>query len=116
MCGVTNPVPGIGTGALPGVGAAIKTGLARFAPAASAGLFVSDTGAGRVIGLGGGREPLLTYRLAPADARALLAGIALVAEIFFAAGTPEASPALPRPPRLPPPSPDRPLFPQSVRP
>ena len=40
----------------------------------------------RVIGLGGTREPLLTYRLAPADARGLLTGIALVSEIFFAAG------------------------------
>src|SRR5213593_1210726 len=52
MIEVTNPVPGIGTAALPGVGTAIKAGLARFPHAASAGLFVSDTGAGRVIGLG----------------------------------------------------------------
>ena len=94
MIEVTNPVPGIGTAALPGVGTAIKAGLARFPHAASAGLFVSDTGAGRVIGLGGGREPLLTYRLASADARALLAGIALVAEIFFAAGAESVYPAV----------------------
>ncbi|TMA35649.1 MAG: FAD-binding protein [Deltaproteobacteria bacterium] len=94
MIEVTNPVPGIGTAALPGVGAAIKTGLARFPYAASAGLFVSDTGAGRVIGLGGTREPLLTYRLASGDARGLLTGIALVSEIFFAAGAESVYPAV----------------------
>src|SRR5207247_10434420 len=94
MLEVTTPVPGIRTAALPGVGAAIKAGLARFPHAASAGLFVSDTGAGRVIGLGGGREPLLTYRLAPADVRGLFAGIALVTEIFFAAGAESVYPAV----------------------
>src|SRR5207302_1849529 len=94
MIEVTNPVPGISTAALPGVGAAIKAGLARFPHAASAGLFVSDTGAGRVIGLGGTREPLLTYRLAPADVRGLFAGIALVTEIFFAAGAEGVYPAV----------------------
>jgi choline dehydrogenase-like flavoprotein len=86
MIEVTNPVPGVSASALPGVGAAITRGLARMRHVASAGLFVSDTGAGRVVHLPGRREPLLTYRLVPADAQALAVGIALVAEIFFAAG------------------------------
>ena len=94
MIEVTNPVPGVSTAVLPGVGTAMKTQLARFPHAASAGLFVSDTGAGRVIGLGGTREPLLTYRLAPADVRGLFAGIALVTEIFFAAGAESVYPAV----------------------
>jgi choline dehydrogenase-like flavoprotein len=86
MIEVTNPVPGVSAAALPGVGLALKEGLARFPHAASAGLFVSDTGAGRVWRLPGNREPLMTYRLPPADARALARGVALVTEIFFAAG------------------------------
>src|SRR5439155_921280 len=68
MIEVTNPVPGVSAAALPGVGTALKDGLARFRHAASAGLFVSDTGSGRVRRLPGGREPLVPYRLAPADA------------------------------------------------
>src|SRR5205823_2815192 len=86
MIEVTNPVPGVSAAALPGVGRALKDGLARFPHAAAAGLFVSDTGSGRVRRLPRAREPLVTYRLADADARALAHGIALVAEIFFAAG------------------------------
>ena len=86
MIEVTNPVPGVSAASLPGVGPALKEGLARFRHAAAAGLFVSDTGSGRVVRLPGTRDPLMTYRLAPADARALCEGIALVAEIFFAAG------------------------------
>jgi choline dehydrogenase-like flavoprotein len=86
MIEVTNPVPGVSAAALPGVGLALKEGLARFRHAAAAGLFVSDSGSGRVIRLPRARDPLMTYRLAPADARALCEGIALVAEIFFAAG------------------------------
>ena len=85
MIEVTTPVPGVSAAALPGVGRALKEGLGRFPHAASAGLFVSDTGSGRVLRVPGG-EPIMTYRLAPADARALCDGIALVAEIFFAAG------------------------------
>src|SRR5205823_5282397 len=94
MIEVTSPVPGVSAAALPGVGTALKDGLARFRHAASAGLFVSDTGSGRVRRLPGGREPLVTYRLAPADARALSEGIALVAEIFFAAGAESVYPGV----------------------
>jgi len=86
MIEVTNPVPGVSAAALPGVGLALKEGLAGFRHAAVAGLFVSDSGSGRVIRLPRARDPLMTYRLAPEDARALCEGIALVAEIFFAAG------------------------------
>src|SRR5437016_1942014 len=50
MIEVTNPVPGVSAAALPGVGTALKDGLARFRHAASAGLFVSDTGGGRAWG------------------------------------------------------------------
>jgi len=100
MIEVTNPVPGVSAAALPGVGTALKDGLARFRHAASAGLFVSDTGSGRVRRLPGGREPLVTYRLAPADARALSEGIALVAEIFFAAGAESVYPGVAGMPEL----------------
>jgi choline dehydrogenase-like flavoprotein len=86
MIEVTNPVPGVSAAGLPGVGPALKEGLARFPHAASAGLFVSDTGQGRVRTIPGRREPLISYRLASADARALGEGIALVSEILFAAG------------------------------
>ena len=94
MIEVTNPVPGVSAAALPGAGRALKDGLARFRHAASAGLFVSDTGEGRVRRLPGGREPLITYRLAPADARALCEGIVLVAEILFAAGAESVYPGV----------------------
>src|SRR5439155_386379 len=62
MIEVTNPVPGVSAAALPGVGLALKDGLARFRHAASAGLFVSDTGSGRVRRLPGRREPLPDLR------------------------------------------------------
>lgn len=94
MIEVTNPVPGVSASALPGVGPALKDGLARFRHAAAAGLFVSDTGAGRVIRVPGAREPLLTYRLASQDARALYEGMALVAQIFFAAGAESVYPGI----------------------
>ncbi len=100
MIEVTNPVPGVSAAALPGVGTALKDGLARFRHAASAGLFVSDTGSGRVRRLPRGREPLITYRLTPADARALCEGIALVAEIFFAAGAESVYPGVAGMPEL----------------
>src|SRR5437899_2721406 len=100
MIEVTNPVPGVSAAALPGVGRALKAGRGRFRPAASAGLFVSDTGSGRVRRLPGRREPLITYWLAPADARALCDGIALVAEIFFAAGAKSVSPGVAGMPEL----------------
>lgn len=86
MLEVTNPVPGITAAALPGAGAALKDGLARMRHAASVGIFVSDTGAGRVRTLPRMREPVISYALAPDDLRGLLEGVALAAEIFFAAG------------------------------
>jgi len=94
MIEVTNPVPGVSAATLPGVGLTLKEGLAQFPYAASAGLFVSDTGAGRVRPFRGGREPLITYRLARPDARALGEGVALVAEIFFAAGAERVYPGI----------------------
>jgi len=100
MIEVTNPVPGVSAAALPGVGTALKDGLARFRHAASAGLFVSDTGSGRVRRLPRGREPLITYRLTPVDARALCEGIALVAEILFAAGAESVYPGVAGMPEL----------------
>src|SRR5437879_6375476 len=100
MIEVTNPVPGVSAAALPGVGTALKDGLARFRHAASAGLFVSDTGSGRVRRLPRGREPLITYRLTPADARPLCEGIALVAELFFAAAAASVYPGVAGMPEL----------------
>jgi choline dehydrogenase-like flavoprotein len=47
---------------------------------------VSDTGAGRLLGLRRRGDPVVIYQLSRGDARSLGHGIALVAEIFFAAG------------------------------
>ena len=76
MIEVTNPVPGVSAAALPGVGPTLKEGLARF-PSRCLGRSVRVRHRHRPgAPLPGLRDPLLTYRLAPADARSLDAGIA----------------------------------------
>src|SRR5262249_35291529 len=86
MIEVTNPVPGVSAAALPGAGPTLKAHLGRLRHVASAGLFVSDTGEGRVRRLPGSREPLMTYAPSRHDARGLCEGIAVGTEVFFAAG------------------------------
>jgi choline dehydrogenase-like flavoprotein len=73
---------------LPGVGAAHKARMARYARLGSFGALISDECAGRVRA-GRGRWPRVTYQLGAADARRLARAIGLTAEIFFAAGATE---------------------------
>src|SRR5207249_4728713 len=80
--------PALEAPVLPGVGAANKQRMARFARLGSFGALISDESAGRVRA-GRGRWPRVTYQLGPADARKLARAIGLTAEIFFAAGARE---------------------------
>ena len=91
----TFPPPGVGysAGALPGAGPALKERLEAYKRMASAGIVVSDTGAGRVRNVGG--RAIITYRLNGEDRRRLLAATALAARLYFAAGAREVYPGLP---------------------
>jgi len=80
--------PALEAPVLPGVGAAHKQRMARFARLGSFGALISDESAGRVRA-GRGRWPRVTYQLGPADAGKLARAIGLTAEIFFAAGARE---------------------------
>ncbi len=80
--------PAMAGPALPGVGAAHKTLMARYRHLGSFGALISDESAGRVRA-GGGRWPRVTYQLGSADAHRLARAIGLTAEIFFAAGARE---------------------------
>lgn len=99
MIEVTNPVPAVAVAAMHEVGLELKERLATLPFTATTGLFVSDETAGRVRrGLRG--APFMTYSLASEDAARLQRGMALVAEIFFAAGASEVMTPLQRRPRL----------------
>src|SRR5439155_17547812 len=80
--------PALEAPVLPGVGAAHKQRMARFARLGSFGALISDESAGRVRA-GRGRFPRVTYQLGAADAKKLARAIGLTAEIFFAAGARE---------------------------
>ena len=86
MIEVTNPIPGMHLAAGRAIGRAAKDVLANYKHLAVAGLFVSDSSSGRVVRLGRRGRPLLLYGLNRHDARRLIRGMALVAEIFLAAG------------------------------
>lgn len=73
---------------LPGVGAAHKERMARYARLGSFGALISDESAGRVRA-GRGRWPRVTYQLGATDAAKLARAIGLTAEIFFAGGARE---------------------------
>ncbi|TMA55917.1 MAG: GMC family oxidoreductase [Deltaproteobacteria bacterium] len=81
-------LPALEAPVLPGVGAAHKARMARYARLGSFGALISDETAGRVRA-GRGRWPRVTYQLGPADARKLSRAIGLTAEVFFAAGARE---------------------------
>jgi len=70
---------------LPGIGAAHRALMNRYAHLASFGALISDVSAGRVRARGRG-WPLVTYALLPEDVRKLTRAISLTAQIFFAAG------------------------------
>ncbi|TME18226.1 MAG: hypothetical protein E6I70_08975 [Chloroflexi bacterium] len=91
----TYPPPGVGysAGGLPEVGLPLKDMLARYRQTAACGLIISDSGSGRVRAGPGG--PLLLYSLDPRDTAKTLAGIALAAEVYLAAGAKEVHTLLP---------------------
>src|SRR5262249_1461631 len=95
MIEVTNPIPGMGLVASPEIGASAKEAMAEYKHMAVAGLFVSDTSRGRVLQLRRNGRPIVLYNLNQQDARRLLKGMALVAEIFLAAGAREVRVGLP---------------------
>jgi choline dehydrogenase-like flavoprotein len=80
--------PALEAPVLPGVGAAHKERMARYAHLGSFGALISDESAGRVRA-GRGGWPRITYQLGAADARKLARAIGLTAEIFFAGGAEE---------------------------
>lgn len=99
MIEVTSSVPSIAAGSAPGVGLEAKDFVAGMRRMATAGIFVSDTSSGRVIGRSG-REPLVFYRLNRTDARGLVRGMARIAEILLAAGASEVLTGLPSMPSV----------------
>ena len=99
MIEVTNPVPAVAVGMMREIGIALKERLATLPFTATAGLFVSDHSSGRVRRTPRGGA-LMTYSLIAEDAARLLRGVALVAEIFLAAGSSEVVTPLRRKPRL----------------
>jgi choline dehydrogenase-like flavoprotein len=93
---VTNPMPMMGSSSLhrPS-GMAAKQLLDEYKHLAATGLFVSDSSSGRVVSLGKRGMPIILYNLNELDARRLLRGVKLAAEIFFAAGARRVRTGLP---------------------
>lgn len=91
----TFPPPGLGysAGSLPGWGRG-KSLFALYPHMASCGSIIGDAGVGRVRPFG--RTGVsIRYNLTRGDAAKVLEGIAMAAEIFFAAGAAEVYPMLP---------------------
>ncbi len=86
MLEVTSLLPSMAINAGKVVGRETKSMLADFKRRAACGLFVSDSSSGRVLQLSRRTTPVVLYRLNRQDTERLLRGMALVAEIFFAAG------------------------------
>ena len=95
MIEVTNPLPGMAVAAGREVGHSATQAMVAYKRLAAAGLFVSDSSSGRVLSLGRGRRPLIWYALNQHDTNRLIRGIALVAEIFLAAGARRVQVGLP---------------------
>ncbi len=98
----TFPPPGIGysAGALPGSGREFKDLFGAYPHMAACGSIVSDGGNGSVRpmptgSLGRSGRAIIRYDLSFNDAATLVEGIALAAEIYFAAGAREVYPMLP---------------------
>jgi choline dehydrogenase-like flavoprotein len=83
---VTNPMPGMASGIRRPSGMPAKQLLDEYKHIAATGLFVSDSSSGRVVSLGKRGGPIILYSLNERDARRLLRGVKLSAEIFLAAG------------------------------
>jgi choline dehydrogenase-like flavoprotein len=91
----TFPPPGLGysAGSLPGWGRD-KSLFALYPHMASCGSIIGDAGVGRVSPLGR-HGVFIRYNLTRGDAAKVLEGIAMAAEIYFAAGAAEVYPMLP---------------------
>ncbi len=83
--------PVLAAAALPGVGAAHRDAMARFAHLAWCEALVADESSGTVTAARGG-FPVVRYRMNEVDRRRLLRGISLAAEALFAAGAREVFP------------------------
>lgn len=83
-----HPPPSILSAAFPGVGPHHRTHVHKMPNLAVFGGMIHDQGGGRVRRWLG-REPLVTYRMAPGDAPRLLRAIEIVARMGFAAGARE---------------------------
>lgn len=70
---------------LPGVGRAYMDRVEKMGKLAVFGALVHDEGGGRLWN-GPGREPWVTYRMAPHDKQRFLRGIRILSETYFAAG------------------------------
>lgn len=86
MIEVTTMHPAMALSAAKAVGMELKQFLAELPFRASAGLFVSDSSAGEIVAVPGTKKSIIRYNLSRFDAARLLRGLALVGEIFFAAG------------------------------
>lgn len=77
--------------AIPFFGMEHKNVMAKYKHLAGFGIMVSDTSSG-VVKKGVGGKPVIFYQLNEADTNTFLRGIAITAEIFFAAGAKEIYP------------------------
>jgi hypothetical protein len=84
------PPPSVLSAAFPGVGAHHRANVHKMPRLAVFGGMIHDEGGGRVRRWFG-REPLVTYRMAPGDRPRLLRGIEIVARMAFAAGAREVA-------------------------
>jgi choline dehydrogenase-like flavoprotein len=84
------PPPSILSAAFPGVGAHHRANVHKMPRLGVFGGMIHDDGGGRVRRWIG-REPLVTYRMAPRDRPRLLRGIEIVARMAFAAGAREVA-------------------------
>lgn len=77
--------PGLLAAALPGIGAENAAHMRLYNHMLTAATLVEDEGEGRVV-LGPDRQPYLLFNLAPRDVETVHRGVALTAELMFAAG------------------------------
>ncbi|MFN8543682.1 MAG: GMC family oxidoreductase [Candidatus Binatia bacterium] len=80
--------PGLLAGAIPGMGTEHAERMARYNHMLTAAPLVEDEGEGRVV-MGLDRQPYLVQSLLPADVERIHRGVALTAELLFAAGARE---------------------------
>jgi choline dehydrogenase-like flavoprotein len=77
--------PGLLAAALPGLGAAHAARMRRYNHMLTAATLVEDVSEGRVV-LGPDRQPYMFFDLGPRDVETVHRGVALTAELLFAAG------------------------------